>query len=211
MASCKGEPNRLLEQRASRFVPGWRLCLGLMMALISSTGGRGASVLVLPDADTFTRAAAPTNNYGAGGGLSVAGAASANGTGQQNGAFDTLIRFPGSNVVAALDAELGGHDWLVIGARLYVTEMAAPDNPMFNKGVGAFEIRWIAEDGWIEGTGKPAMPTSDGVTWQDLPAILNSNVERSLGTFTNAGIDGQESFALATPQGFVADLRSGGS
>lgn len=164
---------------------------------------------VLPDADAFVRSSAPASNYGGGGALSVSGAAAVNGLGQQNGLFDTLMRFPMSNVVSGLDEALG-EDWIVTGVRLVVTEMAMPDNAIFNLGVGKFEIRWIATDNWIEGTGRPNAPTSDGVTWQDLPAILNSNLDVSLGIFTNTGANAQISNSLSLAESFIADIRLAG-
>src|SRR5580765_8157950 len=91
----------------------------------------GTTVSVHPEADAFVRSQAPTSNYGGGGALSVSGAAAVNGSGQQNEAFDTLMRFPMSDTVATLDAALG-QDWIVTGARLVVTEMAIPDNQIFN-------------------------------------------------------------------------------
>jgi hypothetical protein len=112
-----------------------------------------------------------------------------------------------SDAVATLDAALG-QDWIVTDARLVVTEMAIPDNEIFNRGVGQFEIFWIGSDNWIEGTGRPNAPTNDGVAWQDLPALLNSNVV-SLGVFTNSGANGQISFPLKLAERLIADLRSG--
>jgi hypothetical protein len=168
----------------------------------------GTTISVRPDADTFVRAQEPTNNYGGGGALSVSGAAAVNGTGEQNGAFDSVMRFPMSEV-ATLNAALG-EDWIVTGARLVVTEMAIPDNAIFNRGIGQFEVRWIATDNWIEGTGRPNAPTSDGVAWQDLPGILNLNVDVSLGFFTNSGANLEDSFVLALADQFLEDVRTGG-
>jgi hypothetical protein len=53
-------------------------------------------------------------------------------------------------------------------------------------------------------------PTEDGVTWQDLPLILNSNPDTSLGVFTNTGVNGQVAFTLQIAETFLADMRSGG-
>src|SRR5207247_9812805 len=131
---------------------------------------------VAPGADAFVRSLAPSSNYGGAGALSVSGSAAVNGSGDQNGLFDALMRFSMSNVVVSMDGLLGGQDWIVTEARLVLTEVGAPDNAIFNRGVGAFEVRWVASDAWVEGTGKPMAPTSDGVAWQDLPLIVNSNV-----------------------------------
>jgi hypothetical protein len=204
-----GLERRTISRRCLRYLAA--LCgAALTLSLWMGQAVRAATVTVTPDADSFVRSLAPTNNYGAGGALSVSGAAALNGTGDQNGLFDTVMRFPMSNVVASLDDAFGGQDWVATGVRLVVTEMAAPDNAIFNRGVGAFEIRWIANDSWVEGTGKPMTPTTDGAAWQDLPLLLNSNVHRSLGVFTNAGVDGQIAFTLAQPGSFLADVRSSG-
>ncbi len=184
-----------------------------LMAALSAAEfatGQVMVVSVTPDADSFVRSAAPDSNYGGGGALSLSGSAAVNGSGQQNGLFDTLIRFPTSNVVSSLDQAFGNQDWLVTGFRLLVTEQAAPDSAIFNRGVGAFEIRWLSADNWLEGTGRPIASTSDGITWQDLPTILNSNMDVSLGVFTNSGADGLISFALPTAGSFLAEVRSGG-
>src|SRR5882762_4003038 len=174
-----------------------RILTRTIIALVAGTASvvYGTTVSVKPDADSFVRAQAPASNYGGGGALSVSGAAAVNGSGQQDGAFDTLMRFPMNDAVATLEATLG-QDWIITDARLVVTEMAMPDNAIFNLGIGEFEIRWIGTDNWIEGTGRPNAPTSDGVTWQDLPAILNLNVDVSLGVFTNSGANAQISFLL---------------
>jgi hypothetical protein len=183
-----------------------RTTISLVLGFASVVHGT-TIVSVRPDADSFVRSQAPASNYGGGGALSVSGAAAVNGSGQQNGAFDTLLRFPMGDAVATLDAALG-QDWIITGARLVVTEMAIPDNEIFNRGVGEFEIFWIGSDNWIEGTGKPNAPTSDGVAWQDVLGILNSNMN-SLGVLTNTGADAQVSFSLNLADRFIADLRSG--
>jgi hypothetical protein len=133
-----------------------------------------------------------------------------NGSGDQNGLSDTVMRFSLSNAVASFKSAFGGSDWALIAARLIATEMAVPDNAIFDRGVGAFEIRWIANDNWLEGTGTPKAPTTNGVTWQDLALLLNPGIDQSLGIFTNAGADGQVAFPLTLPDDFVTDLRSGG-
>ena len=86
---------------------------------------------------------------------------------------------------------------MVTKARLILNGTTAPDNAIFNRGVGAFEVTWLASDDWVEGPGKPNTPTADGVTWDDLATLVNSNLDTTLGIFTNAGADGLEAFSLA--------------
>lgn len=169
-----------------------------------------ATVTVIPEADAFVRAADPFANYGGAGAIAVSGPMAVNATNQQNGAFDSLIRFPMSNVVALVDSTLATHDWVVLRATLKLTEMGAPPSPIFNRGIGAFEIRWLASDSWIEGTGIPIAPTTNGVAWNDLPSLLNPAIDTSLGQFTNSGTDTRLSFALFLKDPFLSDIRAGG-
>jgi hypothetical protein len=169
-----------------------------------------ATVSVVPEADAFVRSADPSGNYGGAGAISVSGSTAVNGSNQPNGAFDSLVRFSMGDVVASLDSALGTHDWLVLRASLKLTEMGAPPSPIFNRGVGIFEIRWLASDSWIEGTGIPVAPTTDGVVWNDLSSLFNMSADVSLGQFTNSGVDGRLSFALALKGPFLSDIRAGG-
>src|SRR5262249_23507876 len=136
-------------------------------------------VSLSPGADSFIRSEAPASNYGAAGALSVSGAAAVNGSGIQNGSFDSLMRFSTTDALLALDAAFACHDWVITRVTLFLTEMAAPDNAIFNRGIGAFEVRWQAADGWIEGTGRPMAPGTDGVTWDALSGLVNSNLDTS--------------------------------
>jgi hypothetical protein len=188
--------------------------LGAVLVVASLSGSPGAAqtatVSVVPDADSFVRSLAPTNNYGGAGAISVSGSAAVNGSGQQNGLFDSLLRFPMSNLVVSLDGTFGNHDWIITRATLRLVEMGAPPNTLFNRGVGAFEIRWIGWDSWVEGTGTPGSATTDGVSYGTLPSMLNSSIDVSLGQFTNSGLDGPVSFNLGLAPSFLADIRSGG-
>jgi len=170
-------------------VPGVALLLGL------ACPAQTATVTLTPSADAFVRAPAPASNYGAAGALTISGSAAVNGSGQTNGLADSLLRFPLADAVSSFNDSLGSNRWVVTAATLTVTEAAAPNNPIFDRGVGAFEIRWMANDDWLEGTGKPITPTDDGITYQDLPATLGS-ADISLGFFTNSGADGPISFGL---------------
>jgi len=169
------------------------------------------NVLLTPEADAFTLAVAPTNNYGRAGSLSVSGATATNGFGLIGGRADSLARFSLTETVASLDAAFGNHEWFIASAVLRLYEMGAPNNALFSRGVGAFEVRWLASgDVWQEGTGSPNVPTTDGVTFQDLPALLDSAHDLSLGVFTNNGADGPLTISLPLQPAFVEDLRAGG-
>jgi hypothetical protein len=199
--------------RCNPFVRFLGQCAAVGAFLIFSTQlsfSQAATVTVSPEADAFVRAANPFANYGGAGAIAVSGPTAVNGSNQPNGAFDSLVRFPMSNVVAALDSTLATHDWLILRATLKLTEMGAPPSPIFNRGIGAFDVRWLASDSWVEGTGIPIAPTTNGVAWNDIPSLFSPATDLSLGQFTNSGGDARLSFVLSLKEPFLSDIRSGG-
>lgn len=160
--------------------------------------------------DAFVRSNAPTSNYGGAGSLSVSGASSTNVSGVANGIADTFIRFNTAAMVTNFNSLFGSNNWVIGGAKLRVTEMGAPANAIFNRGKGVFEILWIANTNWAEGTGMPSTPTTTGIVYTNELILLNGATDASLGTFTNAGVDFTNSFPLALPAAFTSSLKAGG-
>jgi len=161
-------------------------------------------------ADAFVRSLDPTHNYGGAGALSVSGPIATNAIGQQEGLLDTFMRFDGSSAVSNFNSSFGTGRWVVVGATLDLFEQGDPLNTIFNQGVGPFEVQWIADNSWAEGTGNPNNPTMDGVDWNDEPSVLNSNVDELLGTFVNGGTNGLVRLGLGLPAGFVTAVSTGG-
>src|SRR5262245_9717907 len=183
-----------------------------VIAFVASTSvAQITNVSLSCEADAFVREAAPTNNYGRAGALSVAGILATNGFGLPGGRADSLARFRLNEVVASLDAAFGNHEWLINRVALRLYEIGAPNNSLFSRGIGAFEVRWLASgNDWQEGTGSPSSPTMDGVSFQDLRLLTHPGRDLSLGVFTNNGTDGLLTANLALEPEFVDILRSGG-
>jgi len=187
-------------------------CLGwLVLILVAAQSGHAqvVTVSVVPEADAFLRSAQPTNNFGGAGAIGVSGSAATNAGDQQNGLYDSLIRFPLANIRASFDTVFGPHDWLVLGATLTLIEMGSPPNAIFNKGVGGFEIRLVSSNSWVEGIGTPGSPTTDGITWDNMPLLLNPAADVTLGIFTNSGTDATLSFPLPLKPELVSKIVSG--
>ncbi len=165
---------------------------------------------VTPSADAFVRELAPTGNYGGGGGLSVSGGAATNGSGEPTGAADAFLRFDLSGFAADATAHFGDLAWFPTHAVLKLTEQAVPTSPVFGRGVGLFEVRWVADDSWVEGTGKPQKPTTDGIAWQDEFSILDPQTDLVLGEFSSTGEDVELAFELSLPEPVRADIQAGG-
>ena len=173
------------------------------------TAAAGAAVFVTntPDKDAFVRSLAPASNYGGAGALSISGT-NATVNNPTNGAFDSFISFNTAAVVTRFNAAFGTGNWVVTSATLNITRNLNPGNPVFNYGTGSFAIRWIANDTWIEGTGTPMVPTTNGITYGEEPAYLNPGTDVSLGIFSFTGGTNM-SFPLGLPASFVASIQAG--
>ncbi len=109
---------------------------------------------------------------------------------------------------ANFDSLYGTGRWGISKVVLVVFEQTDVNNTDFNGGIGPFEIRWISTNNWAEGTGKPNNPTTDGITYNDEPVLLNPTIA-SLGTFVNGGTDGVVRLPLSTNATFVSNLSTG--
>lgn len=163
----------------------------------------------VPDKDAFVRALAPESNYGGAGALSVSGTNAASGN-PTNGAFDSFMSFNTAAMVTNFNSSLGTTNWVITSATLNLTENPAPGNSIFNYGTGLFEIRWIANDTWIEGTGNPMNPTTNGITYDEEPDYLNASTDVSLGQFYFAGTNVFVPCPLALASKFVNNMQAGG-
>src|SRR5690242_8242784 len=112
-------------------------------------------------ADAFVRSLDPTHNYGGAGALAVSGSIATNVLGQQEGLLDSIMQFDVSGAVSAFNSSIGTGRWVIVSATLNLFEQGAPNNTIFNRGVGPFEVRWVGTNSWLEGSGNPNAPTMD--------------------------------------------------
>jgi hypothetical protein len=163
-----------------------------------------------PVADAFVRSLQPTQNYGAAGALSVSGSIATNPTsGLQEGLLDSFLQFNVASAVTSFNSSFGMGQWTIRSVTLALTATSA-NNADFNLGAGQFEVRWIGDNSWLEGTGTPNSPATNGITYAQEPSILNSNVDESLGTFSyNGATSGQVQLPLGLPSGFISEISTG--
>jgi hypothetical protein len=184
---------------------------GFLLTTLSFSAASALTVDTNPDADAFVRSLDATHNYGAAGADSVSGSAALNGSGQQMGLLDSVLRFSLGGTISQFNSTFGVGGWTITGISLQLTEQAAPNNSIFNRGQGQFEIRWLNSDSLTEGTGTPMAPTTDGIVYNDESSILNPGSDLSLGTFANAQMNTRQTFALpTTSSAFLADIQNGG-
>lgn len=102
--------------------------------------------------------------------------------------------------------------WTLQSVTLQLTS-TANNNPNFYNptAAGQFGISWLRNDSWLEGTGAPATPTTDGITHDSLlNTFLDSANDQALGTFIfGGGSSGANSYQLDLASGLIADVLAG--
>lgn len=178
-----------------------------------------ALILTLnPTADAFVTTGPVNdlinNNYGGAGALAVSAA------GLAKGEFQTVLRFDTSSVVASFDSTFGAGLWQ-IDALTLTFNAQTPNNAIFNGNgagpggsnvnyAGQFTIDWMQNDGWTEGTGTPAAPTTTGLTYATLASFLDG-ADVALGTFSfNGATSGMNTWTLALAPSLTGDIAAGG-
>ncbi len=182
---------------------GWILAITLTLASVISARASSSSSLS-PVADTYVSSNQPNNSFGQGGSVEVSASA------QPNGEFQALLRFDLTSAKSLFDTTFGAGNWSVQSATLQLTPVA-PVSPSYNPNTaGQFAVRWMENDSWIEGSGTPAGPGTDGITYTSLPPFLSA-ADQALGTFNYNGTNGSTSTnALASNSSFFSDLAGGG-
>jgi hypothetical protein len=180
--------------------------------VVSAIASADQTVTLTAIADSFVREQDPTSNFGGAGLLCTAGENSVNHLAEPRGRFDSVLRFDSSVAVASFDATYGADQWSITHVALQVTEIAAPGNTLFPRGVGEFGISWLSDDSWLEGAGTPISPSHGPgeITWDLLQTILMTAVSTPLGTGSNVGADGIRQYALSLECAFIADVMDGG-
>jgi hypothetical protein len=187
------------------------------LVLVGSAGAQMTtefSVNLIPTQDAYVRQLAePGETFGASGAMSVAGLSALNVQGQQQGLAESWIMFDASSAVDGFNAQFGEGGWTLIGATLVIEEVGAPNNPTFARGVGTFEVTWVANDDWSEGSGNTNDPGSGGdnvLTFDSRLTLRNAELDASLGVFMNNGADGDVTLILEVADGLQADVSDRG-
>jgi hypothetical protein len=144
------------------------------------------------------------NNYGAAGALGVSA------SNLPNGEFQSALQFDTSGARNSFDNQFGSGQWTVQSVSLQLTA-TPPNNAIFNAtGAGQFQIYWMQNDSWTEGTGTPNTPTTTGITFTSLQNTFIGPGDESLGTFSFDGAtSGTANYTLNLTPGFTADLAAG--
>jgi hypothetical protein len=204
-----------MSRRANVFLP---IACGLFVATHALGQITNSSTTV---ADAFLPTGSADNpvgtdltglNFGAAGTLAIAPASA------DKGEFQSIIRFNFANAIAMFNSTYGTNTWTITGISLtltsnYGTAGAQPNNKIFNTiNGGNFVIEWLSNDDWVEGAGTPALPTTDGVTYDSLPDLLSGAHEiLSTNTYSPPGNNVPVNYQLPLDPNLVADIESGGN
>ena len=196
-----------------------RIVFAMLLGLCF-TGRAQVTFTTMASADAFVCTGSPSNpagadqrgtNFGAAGMVAVAPGSSV------KGEFQGLIRFPLTNALALFNGSFGAGRWVVTNITLdfasnYGVGGVQPNNALFNViSGGDFVIEWLATDQWAEGTGSPSSPTSDGVTYNSLPAVLAGGHEPlCTNTYAPPGNNVRARWALPLATNLLADIGTGG-
>jgi hypothetical protein len=148
------------------------------------------------------------NNYGAAGALSIAAPS------QSLGEFQSVLQFDLSGATTFFNSIYGTGLWGIQSVRLQLS--ATPNNNItfFNTtAAGHFNVSLMQNNSWLEGTGTPAAPKTDGITFTTLQStFINNATDQNLGTFAStAATSGTANYGLTLASGLVSDLDSGGT
>ncbi|MDB6140111.1 MAG: hypothetical protein JWO94_3183 [Verrucomicrobiaceae bacterium] len=192
-----------------------RQILAFLIPLFAAAAVHAATtVVVRPDSsgtangDTFVTTGPSNNltgnNYGGAGAISVSAA------GLPAGEERSVIRFDVSTVKSSFDSTYGVGNWTLTGVQLELTA-TAPNNGVFNtSAAGSILVQWVPNDGWVEGGGTPASPSTVAGTlnWNGIAALATG--AESEGTFSFlGGTTGTGDYALSASAGLLGDFMSG--
>ena len=198
----------------------WKVFLRFALLVICFVARAEVTYTGTTSADAFLATGSSNNpvgtdltglNFGAAGTLVVAPASSV------KGEFQSVIRFNLSNAVALFNTTYGTNGWRIAGISLELTSNygvggVQPNNPIFNViSGGSFVIEWLSNDNWMEGTGTPNLPTSDGVTYDSLPDLLSGNHEiLCTNSYLPPGNNVHVTYPLPLKTNLVVDAGNGG-
>lgn len=193
---------------------------GLALLAILLPAAAQITHTVMPSADAFVCTGSPNYqdgadltglNFGGAGTLAIAPASSA------KGEFRSILRFSLTNLLAHFNTNYGVGNWTITNIELELTSNwgqsgAQPNNPIFNVITGGkFVIEWMSSDDWAEGTGNPSLPTTDGVTYNSLSALLaRAHIPLCTNTYVPPGANVHLFWPLPLQTNLAADVLAGG-
>jgi len=181
-----------------------------------SGSGAGTSCMVMSDGSTWS-----------GGAVGVQGAGSMSDLGSDAVAANSLFKFSIGSFVTGLNNTYGVGNWTVSNIQLTLQYTLYANNSRFGAGAGTFDIEWVANDSWVQGSVNPpyvtsasglsswsggqALVGSENYTWTT-PAYTGSNGDLAVpGVWVTDKTGPKQStisYSLDSDPAFVADITS---
>lgn len=175
--------------------------------LTAAVSGQGATSVSLPTIQDAFVTPGPTdnlvaNNYGGAGAMEVSG------TALSKGQSHAVMMVDFATARGAFDSAYGSGGWKVDSVSLKLTA-SSPNNPIFNGPTAAGKImaRWVPDDTWVEGTGNPNNPGTEGLTWQLFASLLTG--AQGSGSLDFDGVQTTADYALVASAGLLDDIANG--
>lgn len=193
-----------------KYRPQVFIVLLALLGVLTDLRVNAATQTMNPTADAFVTTGPSGNlsgnNYGGAGSLALSAA------GKPQGQFQSVLRFDLAAAKAAFDAQYGAGVWSIQSVTLQLTANNPASNAIYNaQAAGQFQASWMQNDSWVEGTGNPNAPTTDGISYTSLQSTFIGANDEAIGAFSvGTAISGSNTYTLTLTSGFTADLLSGG-
>jgi hypothetical protein len=137
-------------------------------SISSGAGGSGAaatSCMIMSDGTSWS-----------GGAVGVQGASGLNDIGGSSLAANDTFKFGVGSTVSSLNATYGAGDWTIANPELTFQYTLYANNSRFNAGAGGFNIYWVANDSWVQGSVNPVYATTAAglSAWSGGQALIGS-------------------------------------
>jgi len=91
-------------------------------------------------------------------------------------AANVTFKYNVGPVVDSLNATYGPGNWTIANPKFTFQYTLYANNNRFNSGAGTFDIYWVANDGWVQGTTNPVYATTPAqlLSWSGRQSLLAS-------------------------------------
>ena len=127
------------------------------------SGGAQTSCMIMSDGTSWS-----------GGAVGVQGAASTKLGGGSPLAASVTLKYDVGSAVDALNVTYGAGHWTLANPTLTLQYTLYANNTRFGGGAGSFDVYWVGNDGWVQGTRNPIYATDVTTlgTWAGSDALL---------------------------------------
>jgi hypothetical protein len=192
-------------------ISAWWLCAKTEAQITYSGTTSADAFLATGSRDNPAGADLTGENFGAAGTMVVASPAST------NGEFQSVMRFNLADAAGLFNTNFGAGNWQITGFSLQLTSNYGAQGQQPNNAIfpvingGQFVIEWLSNDTWVEGSGKPNMVTTDGVTYNSLPDLLSGPHEiLGTNTYVPPGDNVPVTYPLPLSTNLIGDVAAGG-